>query len=213
MAVLDPVRVVLANYPEGKTERIKVPNMPLDPNTAHHEVPFSRVVYIDRSDFQPALVKGYKRLAPGQPVGLKQAGYVISVKDIHKDASGNVVELIVDAEPVTEQNKPQAFIHWVSSEAGQAPATAEVRVYNQLFLFPNPDEAPGGFLKGLNPNSLACHENALIDSFAAAAAVPDTFQFERVGYFCVDTDSKPGKLVFNCTVSLKEDSSKKKLEA
>ena len=134
----------------SQTETVKVPNLPTERSSDIHEVPFSRVVYIDRSDFQPTLVKGYKRLAPSQPVGLKHAGYVIAVKDVIMD-KGNVVELHVTFEPVSESNKPNAFIHWVSAPAGHSPSTAEVRLYNQLFLYPNPDEAPGGYLKGLNP--------------------------------------------------------------
>uniref|UniRef100_A0A3B1IRP8 glutamine--tRNA ligase n=1 Tax=Astyanax mexicanus TaxID=7994 RepID=A0A3B1IRP8_ASTMX len=150
--------------------------------------------------------KGYKRLTPDQSVGLRHAGYIISVQRVIKDGSGKVVELEVTCATSDSAEKPKAFIHWVSQ-----PLKCEVRLYERLFLHKNPEdsaEVPGGFLSDINPNSLQVVESALVDRSVSKAKVFDKFQFERVGYFSVDPDSTADKMVFNRTVTLKEDPGK-----
>ncbi|XP_029142941.1 glutamine--tRNA ligase-like, partial [Protobothrops mucrosquamatus] len=150
--------------------------------------------------------KGYKRLALGQPVGLRHSGYVIAVQNIIKDTSGHVKELEVTCTKSEAAEKPKAFIHWVSD-----PLVCEVRQYEQLFLHKNPEdstEVPGGFLSDISPDSLHVIEEALVDRSVYGAKPFTKFQFERLGYFSVDPDSTNAKLVFNRTVTLKEDPGK-----
>ncbi|XP_031422097.1 glutamine--tRNA ligase [Clupea harengus] len=206
MAVLEPLKVTITNLPANSQMAVRVPDFPADEEKGSHMVPFSRVVYIEQSDFREVMEKGYKRLSPDQPVGLRHAGYVISVKRVIKDASGKVIELEVTCSTTDSAEKPKAFIHWVSQ-----PLECEVRLYERLFLHKNPEdsaEVPGGFLTDINPNSLQVISSALVDQSVANAKVFDKFQFERVGYFSIDPDSTPQKLVFNRTVTLKEDPGK-----
>ncbi|XP_074951973.1 glutamine--tRNA ligase isoform X2 [Phalacrocorax aristotelis] len=206
MAVLEPLKVTITNFPDPKALEVLVPNFPADESRGFHKVLFQPTVYIEETDFREEVDKGYKRLAPGQPVGLRHTGYVIAIQNIIKDASGHVIELEVTCIKSDVAEKPKAFIHWVSE-----PLVCEVRLYEQLFLHKNPEdpsEVPGGFLSDLNPDSLCVVHNALVDSSVLSARPFDKFQFERLGYFSVDPDSKEGKMVFNRTVTLKEDPSK-----
>ncbi|XP_076132471.1 glutamine--tRNA ligase [Alosa pseudoharengus] len=206
MAVLEPLKVTITNLASESQMAVRVPDFPANEAKGSHMVPFSRVVYIEQSDFREVMEKGYKRLTPDQPVGLRHAGYVISVKRVIKDASGKVTELEVTCATTDSAEKPKAFIHWVSK-----PLECEVRLYERLFLHKNPEdsaEVPGGFLSDINPNSLHIIQDALVDQSVANTKVFNKFQFERVGYFSVDPDSTPKKLVFNRTVTLKEDPGK-----
>uniref|UniRef100_A0A8B9L6A1 Glutamine--tRNA ligase n=1 Tax=Astyanax mexicanus TaxID=7994 RepID=A0A8B9L6A1_ASTMX len=202
MAVLEPLKVTITNLP---TE-VRIPDFPADETKGSHVVPFSKTIYIEQSDFREVMEKGYKRLTPDQSVGLRHAGYIISVQRVIKDGSGKVVELEVTCASSDSAEKPKAFIHWVSQ-----PLKCEVRLYERLFLHKNPEdsaEVPGGFLSDINPNSLQVVESALVDRSVSKAKVFDKFQFERVGYFSVDPDSTADKMVFNRTVTLKEDPGK-----
>ncbi|NWT45736.1 SYQ ligase, partial [Chroicocephalus maculipennis] len=206
MAVLEPLKVTIINFPAPKALEVLVPNFPADESRGFHKVPFKPTVYIEETDFREEVDKGYKRLAPGQPVGLRHAGYVIAVQNVIKDASGRVIELEVTCTKSDVAEKPKAFIHWVSE-----PLACEVRLYERLFLHKNPEdpsEVPGGFLSDLNPDSLRVVCNAMVDSSVLSARPFDKFQFERLGYFSVDPDSEEGKMVFNRTVTLKEDPGK-----
>uniref|UniRef100_A0A8C8MB24 Glutamine--tRNA ligase n=1 Tax=Oncorhynchus tshawytscha TaxID=74940 RepID=A0A8C8MB24_ONCTS len=204
MAVLEPLKVTIANLPEGIRNDVRVPDFPANEFMGSHVIPFTRTIFIEQSDFRE---KGYKRLTPDQPVGLRHAGYVISVQKVIKDAQGRAVELEVHCCSSNEAaEKPKAFIHWVSE-----PQKCEIRLYERLFLHKNPEdpsEVPGGFLSDINPNSLQVIDSALVDISVSKAKVFDKFQFERVGYFALDPDSTADKLVFNRTVTLKEDPGK-----
>nr|XP_029477460.1 glutamine--tRNA ligase [Oncorhynchus nerka] len=207
MAVLEPLKVTITNLPEGIRNDVRVPDFPANEFMGSHVVPFTRTIFIEQSDFREVMEKGYKRLTPDQPVGLRHAGYVISVQKVIKDAQGRVVELEVHCRSSNEAaEKPKAFIHWVSE-----PQKCEIRLYERLFLHKNPEdpsEVPGGFLSDINPNSLQVIDSALVDISVSKAKVFDKFQFERVGYFALDPDSTADKLVFNRTVTLKEDPGK-----
>eukprot|EP00118_Oscarella_pearsei_P002818 m.11750 g.11750 ORF g.11750 m.11750 type:complete len:759 (+) comp23586_c0_seq2:134-2410(+) len=209
MAVLDPLKITLINFPSEEPIVIDVFNIPPERgqeagNDGKHSIPFDRVVFIDKSDFRETTDKNFRRLAPGQAVGLKHSGYVITLKEVIKDPStGTAVELKVTGDRLESVSKPKAFIHWVSN-----PLSCEVRLYNRLFIHKNPAEVPGGILNDCNKDSLEVIEGALVDQSVQGAQVGDQFQFERVGYFSPDYESTEDKLVFNCTVSLKEDANK-----
>ncbi|XP_061535161.1 glutamine--tRNA ligase isoform X2 [Phycodurus eques] len=206
MAVLEPLKVTIVNLPEGSNSEVRVPDFPANEAKGSHTVPFKSTIFIEQSDFREVMEKGYKRLTPEQPVGLRHAGYVISVKKVIKDAQGKVVELEVSCCSSNTAEKPKAFIHWVSQ-----PLVCEVRIYERLFLHKHPEdpaEVPNGFLSDINPNSMQVITSALVDTSVKGAKVLDKFQFERVGYFCLDPDSTADKLVFNRTVTLKEDPGK-----
>ncbi|XP_034251658.1 probable glutamine--tRNA ligase [Thrips palmi] len=205
MVVLDPLRVVITNFPAASSIQIEVPDFPADPNSPKHTVPFGSEIFIEHDDFRQVLDKGYKRLTPDQPVGLRHSGYVISVQEVLRGRCGDVMELRVTCAPADANNKPKAFIHWVSN-----PLNLEVRLYERLFNHKNPEdpkEVPNGFLSDCNVESLTVL-NALGDISLANAKVYDKFQFERVGFFSVDPDSTPSQIVFNRTVTLKEDAGK-----
>uniref|UniRef100_A0AAY4DD00 Glutamine--tRNA ligase n=1 Tax=Denticeps clupeoides TaxID=299321 RepID=A0AAY4DD00_9TELE len=204
MAVLEPLKVTITNLPPDT--KVRVPNFPLNEEKGSHVVPFSTTIYIEQSDFREVMEKGYKRLTPEQPVGLRHAGYIISVQRVIKDSGGRVVELEVTCSGTESTEKPRGFIHWVSN-----PLQCEVRLYERLFQHKNPEdhtEVPGGFLSDINPNSLQVISSALVDQSVASSKVFDKFQFERLGYFSVDPDTTSQKLVFNRTVTLKEDPGK-----
>lgn len=206
LVVLEPLKVTITNFPLDKPQSIAVPNFPSDPEKGSHNVVFDRVLYIERSDFKENPEKGYHRLSPNQGVGLRHAGYVLTFVEAKKNASGDVVELICTCETTEKSTKPKAFIQWVSQ-----PVELEVHLYEPLFFHKNPEdtnEVPNGFLSDCNPNSLT-----IVKSFADRAAfagvkVYERFQFERIGYFSVDQDTNDKVLVFNRTVTLKEDSGK-----
>ncbi|KAM3618431.1 uncharacterized protein V6R79_020221 [Siganus canaliculatus] len=206
MAVLEPLKVTITNLPENFKSDVKVPDFPANEAKGSHVVPFARTIFIEQSDFREVMEKGYKRLTPEQSVGLRHAGYVISVQKVIKDSQGKVVELEVTCCTSDTAEKPKAFIHWVSK-----PLVCEVRLYERLFLHKHPEdpaEVPNGFLSDINPNSLHTVSSALVDTSVKGAKVFDKFQFERVGYFSLDSDSTADKLVFNRTVTLKEDPGK-----
>uniref|UniRef100_A0A8C7Z514 Glutamine--tRNA ligase n=1 Tax=Oryzias sinensis TaxID=183150 RepID=A0A8C7Z514_9TELE len=206
MAVLEPLKVTITNLPENAKSDVRVPDFPANEAKGSHTVPFTRTIFIEQSDFREVMEKGYKRLTPEQPVGLRHAGYVISVQKIIKDSEGKVAELEVTCCSSETAEKPKAFIHWVSK-----PLACEVRLYEKLFLHKHPEdpsEVPNGFLSDINPHSLEVIRNALVDTSVKTAKVFDKFQFERVGYFSLDPDSTANKLIFNRTVTLKEDPGK-----
>jgi glutaminyl-tRNA synthetase len=208
MTVLRPLKVVLTNYPEGQVEEVDVINNPEDAAAGTRKVPFSRELYIEREDFMENPPKKFFRLSPGNEVRLRCA-YFIRCTEVVKDDSGEIVELHCTYDPATrggdapDGRRVKATMHWVS--AAQA-IPAEVRLYDRLFSVEDPESAPEGktFLDFLNPASLEVLSGAKAEPSLASAPVGARVQFERLGYFCVDTDSRPGALVFNRTVSLRD---------
>jgi len=205
MGVLDPLRVVVENYPEEQTEWFETANNPEDPAAGVRSVPFSRVLYIEREDFMEEPPKKFFRLAPGREVRLRSA-YFITCTGVTKDASGNIVELRATYDPATrggdapDGRRPKATLHWVSA---QHAIDCEVRLYDRLFRSENPEES-GDFLADLNADSLKIVEHAKLEPSVRDARPLMRYQFERVGYFCVDPDSSPQRLVFNRTATLKD---------
>ncbi len=210
MAVLRPLRVVIDNYPEGSVEEMEAVNNPQDPAMGTRKVPFSRVLYIERDDFREDPPRKFFRLAPGREVRLRYA-YLVTCVDVVKDDSGEVIELHCTYDPATrggstpDGRKVKGTLHWVS--AGHA-LTAEVRLYDRLFATPNPGKDGGDLTDELNPNSLETLRTCRVEPGLADAAPGYSCQFERLGYFCVDPDSSPQRLVFNRTVSLRDSWSK-----
>jgi glutaminyl-tRNA synthetase len=208
MAVLRPLKVVIDNYPEGQEETVEVANNPEDESAGTRQVPFSREIYIEQDDFREVPPPKYYRLSPGKEVRLRNA-YFITARSVVKDAAGNVAEVHCTYDPASrggnspDGRKVKSTIHWVSTAHA---LSAEVRLYDKLFTKADPgDVAEGGsFLDNLNPGSLEIVSGAMLEPSLAAAVAGDRFQFERVGYFCVDPDSAPGKLVFNRTLPLKD---------
>ncbi len=209
MGVLNPLRVVIENYPEGQTEQLEAPYYPDDPpKMGMRTVPFSRVLYIEREDFREDPPKKFFRLAPGREVRLRWAYFLRCERVIKDPDTGEITELRCTYDPATrggdapDGRKVRGTIHWVSA-AHALPA--EVRLYDRLFNRPNPDDAPEGkdFLANLNPGSLTIVE-ARVEASLATAAPGDRYQFERRGYFTVDPDTRPGHLVFNRTVPLRD---------
>ncbi len=208
MSVLRPLKVILDNYPEGQVEELEVVNNPEDAGAGTRKVPFSRVLYIEQDDFREVPPKKFFRLSPGQEVRLR-GGYFITCKSVVKNDEGEVVEVHCAYDVATrsgnapDNRKVKATIHWVS---GEHAIDAEVRLYENLFVKENPGDVPEGhdFTENLNPNSLEVIANAKLEPSLANAMPGDRFQFERLGYFCVDPDSKPGALVFNRTVPLRD---------
>jgi glutaminyl-tRNA synthetase len=209
MAVLRPLKVVIANYPEGQSEECDAVNNPEDPSAGTRKVPFSRVLYIEQDDFREDPPKGYFRLSPGREVRLRYA-YFVTCTNIVKDGSGQVTEIHCNYDPATrggntppDGRKVKATIHWVSAAHA---IDAEVRLYDKLFTKPFPNQAEEGqdFTANLNPNSLEIVRQAKIEPSLATVVVGSRYQFERLGYFCVDPDSTPGRPVFNRTVALKD---------
>ncbi|RAI42777.1 glutamine--tRNA ligase/YqeY domain fusion protein [Rhodoplanes roseus] len=204
MAVLKPLKVVIENYPEGQSEQLEAVNHPDDPGKGTRKLGFSREIYVERDDFQETPVKGFFRLSPGREVRLRWA-YFITCKEVVKDASGEVVELRCTYDPATkggnapDGRKVKATIHWVSA-ADSVPA--EVRIYNQLFKAIAP--TPATFAEDINPQSLEVLTGARLEPSLADVPVEQAVQFERQGYFCPDPDSKPGALVFNRTIGLRD---------
>jgi glutaminyl-tRNA synthetase len=206
MAVLDPLKVVIVNYPENHVDELEAINNPEDESAGTRVVPFSREIYIEQEDFREDPPKKFWRLAPGREVRLRYA-YFIKCVDVIKDENGQVVELHCTYDPATrggdapDGRKVKSTIHWVSA-AHAIPA--EVRLYDRLFLSPDP-EAGENFLEDLNPASLEILQDCYVEPSLAIAQPGDRFQFERQGYFCVDKDTRTqDKLVFNRTVALKD---------
>jgi glutaminyl-tRNA synthetase len=205
MAVLDPLRVVITNYPEGDGEELEAINNPEDPGAGQRPVPFSRELYIERADFMEDPPKKFFRLAPGREVRLRYA-YFITCDEVVKDAARTVVELRCTYDPATrggdspDGRKVRGTLHWVSALHA---ASAEVRLYDHLYTRPDPG-ADGDFIDDLNPNSLRVLTECRLEPALADLVAGDAVQFERQGYFCVDPDSTPGHQVFNRTVSLRD---------
>jgi glutaminyl-tRNA synthetase len=208
MAVLRPLKVVIDNYPEDQVEEMEAVNNPEDEAAGSRMVPFSRVLYIEQDDFREVPPPKYFRLAPGREVRLRY-GYFITCKRVVKDDKGEVVEIHCTYDPATrggnapDGRKVKSTIHWVSAAHA---VDAEVRIYENLFLKENPGEVEEGqdFTANLNPNSLEVIPHAKLEPSLANATAGSRYQFERLGYFCADPDSRPGKLVFNRTVALKD---------
>jgi glutaminyl-tRNA synthetase len=208
MAVLRPLKVVIDNYPEGKEEFVEVANNPEDPSAGTREVPFSREIYIEQDDFREVPPPKYYRLSPGKEVRLRNA-YFITAQGVVRNADGNVVEVHCTYDEASrggnspDGRKVKSTIHWVSIAHA---ISAEIRLYDKLFTKADPGDYPegGSFLSNLNPNSLEILTHAKLEPSLATARLEDRFQFERVGYFCIDPDSTPGHLVFNRTLALKD---------
>jgi glutaminyl-tRNA synthetase len=208
MTVLRPLKVVITNYPEGQTDDVDVINNPEDASAGTRKVPFSRELYIERDDFMEDPPKKFFRLSPGKEVRLRCA-YFITCTEVVKDAGGEIAELRCTYDPATrggdapDGRRVKATLHWVSV-AHAVPV--EVRLYDRLFSVEDPESAPEGktFLDYLNPGSLEVLSGAKAEPSLAGAAVGTRVQFERLGYFCVDSDSRAGALVFNRTVSLRD---------
>ena len=204
LAVLDPLKVVLTNYPETQDETFEVPNHPQEPGLGERPVPFSRELWIERADFMEEAPRKFKRLVTGGEVRLRNA-YVIRCDEVIKDAAGEIVELRCSYDPETlgrnpEDRKVKGVIHWVSARHA---VTADVRLYDRLFAEPNP-EAQDDWLRALNPDSLTT-VSAFVEPDLATAEPGQRFQFERTGYFCADLrDHAPTRPVFNRTVALRD---------
>jgi len=208
MTVVRPLKVVLTNYPEGQVEEVDVINNPEDPSAGTRKVPFSRELYIERDDFMEDPPKKFFRLSPGREVRLRCA-YFITCHEVVKDETGAIVALECTYDPATrggdapDGRKVKSTLHWVSA-AHAIPV--EVRFYDRLFTAEDPENVEEGqsFLDGMNPKSLEVVTGCQAEPSLTSARALDRFQFERLGYFCVDSDSKPGALVFNRTVSLRD---------
>jgi len=209
MAVLDPIKIVLTNYPERNEEEIDAVNNPEDESAGTRKVPFSRELYIERADFLEDPPRKFFRLAPGREVRLRYA-YFITCTDVIKDASGRVVEIHCAYDPATrggdapDGRKVKGTLHWVSARHAE---TAEIRLYDYLFTAADPKDGAAGqdFRAALNPDSVTVIPDAKVEPSLTTATPGARFQFERLGYFCVDTeDAQPGKLIFNRTVTLRD---------
>ncbi len=205
MAVLKPLKVVIENYPAGQSEELEAINHPEDPEAGTRRIPFGRELYVERDDFMENPPKKFYRLSPGREVRLRYA-YLVTCREVVKDASGEVVELRCTYDPATrggnapDGRKVQATLHWVTV-AESVPA--EIRQYNPLFLSPNPG-AGGDFAADLNPQSLEILADCRLEPSLATGNSAEPVQFERLGYFCRDQDSAPGRLVFNRTIGLRD---------
>lgn len=212
MAVINPVKLVITNYPEGMTEEFQVENNPNRPEDGERTITFSRECYIEAEDFMEEPIKGYQRLYPGNEVRLKST-YIVRCTGCKKDENNKVVEVYAEYDPATRGGntpdgiKVRGTIHWVDANNC---AEAEVRLYDSLFTVPDPDTGDKNFLDYLSENSLKVINNCKIEKSVENVEAPMSFQFMRLGYFCVDNkDSKPGHLVFNRSVSLKDGFKKK----
>lgn len=208
-AVLDPVRVIVDNYPEGKVEMVSTENNPEDPTAGNRQIPFCRELFIERDDFMECPPKKYFRLAPDAEVRLKGA-YIVKCVGIEKDSDGRIQTIHVEYDPDTlsgmpgSQRKVKGTLHWVSA---QHAIEGEVRVYDRLFVDPEPgghEDEGHDFKEYLNPQSLTVIKNAKLEPSLASAKALDHFQFQRIGYFNLDPDSTAEKLIFNKTVGLKD---------
>jgi glutaminyl-tRNA synthetase len=205
MAIIRPLKVVIDNYPEDLVEEMDAVNNPEDPSAGTRKLPFSKVLYIEQDDFRETPPPKYYRLFPGNEVRLRYA-YFIKCTDVVKDENGNVIEVHATYDPSTkggdapDGRKVKSTIHWVSAKHAKE---AEIRMYDRLFTKEDPEEGEEGFLACLNPNSLEIL-TGYVEPHLASPEVGSRFQFERLGYFCVDSDTTPEKPVFNLTVNLKD---------
>jgi glutaminyl-tRNA synthetase len=209
MAILDPIKVTLTNYPEDQSEELDAVNNPEDPDAGTRKLPFSRTLFIERDDFMENAPSKFFRLKPGGEVRLRYA-YIIKCNDVVKDSSGKVTELLCTYDPQTKsgsgpaaERKVKGTVHWVAAKTGNC---VEVRLYDRLFQSETPEEAPEGksFLDNINPDSKTV-VHAVVEPALAQVPAGTRVQFERNGYFCADeVDSKPGSPVFNRIVTLKD---------
>jgi glutaminyl-tRNA synthetase len=210
MGVLRPLKLVITNYPEGQQENVEVQNNPEDPSAGTRTVPFTKTLFIERDDFMEDPPKKFFRLGPGREVRFRGA-YFLTCTGFKKDAAGQVSEVECTYDPVTkggnapDGRKVKGTVHWVSAEHA---VTAEVRLFDRLFASEHPGkahgDAEGAWLKDLNPHSLEVLRDAKLEPMLALVKPGETFQFERLGYFCVDTDSEPDALVYNRVASLRD---------
>ena len=211
MVVLDPIKLVITNYPEGQTESFEIENNPNKPEDGKRTITFSRECFIERSDFIEEKVKGYNRLYPGNEVRLKSA-YIVKCTGCKKDENGNIVEVYAEYDPLTrggdtpDGRKVRGTIHWVDAKNY---VEAEVRLYDNLFTDPEPDTGDKDFLDYINPDSLITLTNCKAERILSSADSASRYQFMRLGYFCADKDSTPEKMIFNRSVSLKDSFNKK----
>ncbi|MDR2804017.1 MAG: glutamine--tRNA ligase/YqeY domain fusion protein [Dysgonamonadaceae bacterium] len=210
-AVIDPVKLILTNYPEGKTERLEAVNNPEDATMGSHEITFSRELYIEREDFMEEAPKKFFRMTPGQEVRLKNA-YIVKCTGLKKDAAGNIEEIYAEYDPQTRSGRAESnrkvkgTLHWVSVEHS---LPAEVRLYDRLFNVENPaEEKDKDFREMLNPDSLIVKTGVRVEQELLKTNPLEHFQFQRIGYFNVDPDSTENRLIFNRTVSLKDSKNK-----
>ena len=209
MAVVRPVKLTITNYPEGRSETFEVENNPNRPEDGVRSITFSRELYVEAEDFMEIPAPKYKRLSPGGPECRLKGAYLITCTGCKKDGAGNVVEILATYDPASRGGNPAdgrkvkgATIHWVDAASA---VDAECRLYENLFCDPAPDGADRDFLECLNPGSLEIVTGCKVESSLAQASAPANFQFMRVGYFCLDSrDSRPGHLVFNRSVGLKD---------
>ena len=209
MAVIRPVKLTITNYPEGQSETVTVENNPVDPTAGTREISFSRNLWIEADDFLETPVPKYKRLFPGGPECRLKGAYLITCTGCVKDENGNVTEVLATYDPESRGGDPAdgrkvkgATIHWVDANTA---VNAEVRLYENLFTDPDPDGADKNFLDYVNPKSLEVLTDCKVEAGLADAQAPKSYQFMRLGYFCLDNkDSRPGHLVFNRSVSLKD---------
>lgn len=207
MAVLKPIRLIITNYPKDKIEEFEVENNPNRSEDGTRKITFSRELFIESDDFMQVPVKGYFRLFPGNEVRLKST-YIVRCTGCKTDELGNVIEVYAEYDPETrggntpDGRKVKGTIHWIDSKTA---LDAEVRLYNNLFTISEPESGDGDFIEYVNPESLEVLEGCKVENTLAMAKAPSNYQFMRLGYFCVDNvDSKPGNLVFNRSVSLKD---------
>jgi glutaminyl-tRNA synthetase len=208
MAVLRPLKVIIDNYPKDKVEQLDAVNNPEDPAAGTRQVPFSHELYIERDDFMEEPPKKFYRLAPGREVRLRYA-YFITCKEVIKNADGEIIELHCTYDPATrggdapDGRKVKSTLHWVCATHA---LPAKVRLYDHLFAKENPEDVDEGadFTSNLNPNSLQVLDKCRVEPSLADAEPLSRCQFERLGYFCVDPDSTPSRLIFNRTVTLRD---------
>lgn len=207
MAVLNPVKLIITNYPEDKTEKFEVENNPNKPEEKTREITFSRELFIEKDDFMQEPVKGYFRLFPGNEVRLKST-YIVRCTGCKTDENGNVIEVYAEYDPETrggntpDGRKVKGTIHWVDAKTA---IDATVRLYDNLFIVPDPENGEKDFLDYVNEDSLKVLSGCKIENTLSGATAPANYQFMRLGYFCIDNvESKPGNLVFNRSVSLKD---------
>ena len=209
MAVLNPLKVIIDNYPDDKTEMLDAVNNPEDPSAGSRKVPFSKVLYIEQDDFMEVPAKKFYRLSPGKEVRLRYA-YFIKCTNAVKDKDGKVIELHCTYDPATrggdapDSRKVKSTLHWLSAKDS---IKMQARLYNNLFTEPNPDDVPEGksFTDFVNPDSLKVIEDCFVEPSVSNVKPLDRFQFERLGYFCFDPDSSAGKLIFNRTATLRDE--------
>lgn len=213
MAVIDPIKLIITNYPDGQSEEFEIENNPNRPEDGTRKITFSRECYIEKSDYTDEPVKGYFRLYPGNEVRLKTT-YIVKCTGCKRDENGEIIEVYAEYDPATrggntpDGRKIKGTIHWVDANNCES---AEVRLYENLFTDPEPDIGDKNFLDYINPSSLTVLNNCKVEKSMTSQKAPKNFQFMRLGYFCIDNkDSKDGHLVFNRSVSLKDGFKKKK---